>query len=111
MLLITMEQRQQLLLNYADKDADHVPVVKLFTPWANATWLFVDLDPGDEDRLFGLCDLGHGSPELGYALLSELESLKGPWGLRVERDLHFRTDRPLSEWTIAARAAQRIVML
>ncbi|MBB4230069.1 DUF2958 domain-containing protein [Rhizobium mongolense] len=109
MLLVTMEQRAKLLENFANKDDDHIPVVKLFTPWANATWLFVDLDPEDEDRLFGLCDLGHGSPELGYALLSELEGLKGPWGLKIKRDLHFHATRPLSEYTIAARAARRIV--
>lgn len=111
MLLVTLEQRAQLLKNFLTKDDDHIPVVKLFTPWANATWLFVDLDPGDEDTLFGLCDLGHGYPELGYVLLSDLEELRGPGGLRVERDLHFRPTRPLSEYTIAARAARRIVML
>lgn len=27
--------------------------------------------------------------ELGYFALSELESLRGPWGLPIERDLFF----------------------
>jgi len=108
MLLVTVEQQAVLIANNRNKDADHIPVVKLFTPWASATWLIVDMEP-DEDMMFGLCDLGHGYPELGYVLLSDLEELKGPGGLRVERDLHFRPTRPLSEYTIAARAARRIV--
>ena len=27
--------------------------------------------------------------ELGYFSLSELQSVRGPWGLPIERDLHF----------------------
>ena len=51
-----------------------LPVVKLFTPDASATWLLTELDPADPDLAFGLCDLGLGCPELGYVRLSELES-------------------------------------
>ncbi|MNH46973.1 hypothetical protein D3C79_1099950 [compost metagenome] len=58
---------------------------------------------------FGLCDLGMGEPELGYVSVEELESVTGPRGLRVERDLYFATDKPLSAWTSAARTHRRIV--
>ncbi|PDS75470.1 DUF2958 domain-containing protein [Rhizobium sp. L43] len=109
MLLVTLEQREQLFRNNLDRDGDHFPVVKLFTPWASARWLITDMDRGDEDLLFGLCDLGLGSPELGYVLLSDLEELRGPGGLRVERDLHFTAKFPLSAYTIAARAHQQII--
>jgi hypothetical protein len=34
--------------------------------------------------------------ELGYFSLSELESVRGPWGLPIERDLWFKPC-PLSE--------------
>ncbi|WP_435521863.1 DUF2958 domain-containing protein [Bradyrhizobium japonicum] len=45
----------------------HVPVAKFFTP-AQAAWLITEVDPNEPDRLFGLCDLGQGCPELGYVL-------------------------------------------
>jgi hypothetical protein len=60
-------------------------------------------------RLFGLCDLGFGFPELGYVSLAELSALKGPLGLPVERDLHFVADKPLSAYADEARAKGRIV--
>jgi hypothetical protein len=71
---------------------DVFPVVKLFTPWGGATWLLSELDPEDEDIAFGLCDLGFGCPELGSVSLSELEAVRGPGGLAIERDLHFRVE-------------------
>ncbi len=53
-------------------EQDFRPVVKLFTPWANGTWLLSELSPSDPDIAFGLCDLGQGTPDLGYVSLSEL---------------------------------------
>jgi hypothetical protein len=85
------------------------PVVKLFTPDANATWLISEVDPDDADRLFGLCDLGLGYPELGYVSLAELSALRGPLGLPVERDKHFIPKRPLSIYADEARAKGRII--
>ncbi len=79
------------------------PVVKLFTPVSNATWLLTELDPADPDVAFGLCDLGLGCPELGYVRISELQSVRGRLGPLVERDLHFTADRTLSEYAAAAR--------
>jgi|AntDeeMinimDraft_5_1070356.scaffolds.fasta_scaffold32978_1 hypothetical protein len=74
-----------------------VPVVKIFTPDANATWLLTEIDEGDEgDLLFGLCDLGLGFAELGYVSRAELESLRGKFGLPVERDRGFTGHAPLS---------------
>lgn len=108
MLLLTPQQRLKLAENNLDYEADHAPVVKLFTPWANATWLLKDMLP-DGNVCFGLCDLGLGEPELGYVSLKELESIVGPAGLRIERDLHFQTELPLSRWTKVARIAGRII--
>jgi hypothetical protein len=72
------------------------PVVKLFTPDANATWLLVELDPEDPDLAYGLCDPGLGEPELGYVRLSELESLRGVLRLPVEQDREFEACWPIS---------------
>jgi len=117
MSLITSAQRQQLLANgkatvaaiRQDRSIDHVPVVKLFTPVSNATWLLTEIDPDDTDRAFGLCDLGSGCPELGYVSLQEMADTRGPLGLRVERDLHFDADKPLSACAAEAREHGRII--
>jgi hypothetical protein len=84
--------------------------VKLFTPDANATWLLTELDPKFPDQAFGLCDLGLGSPELGWVSLPELAKIRGRFGLRVERDYLFVADRPLSAYADAAHAAGRITI-
>ncbi len=56
-----------------------------------------------------LCDLGQGFPELGYVSLAELQSVRGPFGLQVERDLHFTASKPISAYAREARLAERIV--
>ena len=42
-------------------DIDFKPVVKLFTPDAQCTWLLTEL--GNDDIAYGLCDLGMGIPD------------------------------------------------
>lgn len=44
-----------------------------------------------------------GYPELGAVRLSELESIRGPLGLLVERDHSFSPDGTLSEYANVAR--------
>ncbi|MDF0522839.1 DUF2958 domain-containing protein [Bradyrhizobium yuanmingense] len=114
MKLLTEQQRRELLANGAanagkERTTDFRPVVKLFTPWGAATWLLTELDPENEDIAFGLCDLGMGSPELGSVSLSEITSLRGPMGLRVERDLYFTADKTLSAYVDEANREGRIV--
>lgn len=67
----------------ADTD---IPTIKLFTPDGSGTWFFTEYS-ADSGLIFGLCDLGMGFPELGYASLEELEGLRGALGLPVEIDL------------------------
>ena len=85
---------------------DYKPVAKLFTPWSGATWLFTELQ--SNGILFGLCYVGIGCPEYGYVSISELENMRGPWGLKVERDIHFKAEMTLSEYYEAAKAEGRI---
>jgi Protein of unknown function (DUF2958) len=58
-VLISTHLRDQLLANgaksAAGEDIDPIPVVKLFTPDANATWLLTELDPERPTIAFGLC--------------------------------------------------------
>jgi hypothetical protein len=106
--LLTVADRVALLVNALHPSVDHPPVVKLFMPDGAATWLINEVDPDDPDRLFGLCDLGLGFPELGYVSLSEISALRGRLGLPVERDQHFVATKPLSMYADEARAAGRI---
>ena len=110
--LIAPEQRAELLANGArtavGQDADPHPVARLFTPDADAVWLLSELDPEDPDRAFGLYDLGLGEPELGYVLLSEIASVRGRFGLPVERDLAFRADRPIGRHADEAKRVGRV---
>ncbi|MBC6445323.1 MAG: DUF2958 domain-containing protein [Alphaproteobacteria bacterium GM202ARS2] len=87
---------------------DHTPVMKLFTPWGASTWLIKEMDE-DGDTLFGLCDLGMGCPAMGPVSLAELRDLKVPFGLRIERDLHWSSDEPLTVHAARAREVARIV--
>lgn len=108
----TKAQRRQLLLNgqrsAAGKDIDPLPVVKLFLPDGALTWLLTELDPTEPTRAFGLCDLGLGSPELGYVDLTVLASIRGHIKLPVSRDVYFQPDKPISAYAADAIAAGRI---
>lgn len=64
---------------------DAVVHVKFFTPWTFWTWYVIEYD--GEDKCFGFVD-GY-ELELGYWLISELEDITGPYGLKIERDLYF----------------------
>jgi hypothetical protein len=116
MTLITKTQHEQLIANCqaqiarmdaGESDLDFKPVVKLFTPDAQCTWLLTEL--GNDDIAFGLCDLGMGCPELGYVSMTELRDLRGPLGLSVECDLHFEADKSISAYAEEARQLRRIV--
>ena len=47
--------------------------------------------------------------ELGYVSLAELATLRGRLGLPVERDLHFRASKVISEYARESKLAGRIV--
>ena len=105
--LTTADQRAQLLANGAARAAgqsiDPMPVVRLFTPDAHATWLLAALDPADGDSAWGLIDLGIGMPELGTVKLSDLATIVGPRQRPILRDQYFHASRPLSEYVRLAQ--------
>ena len=112
-LLITEDECRQLLA-YAQARADGeaidpLPVVRLFTPDAHATWLLISLDPVDDDTAYGLIDLGISMPELGTVQLTDLASIVGPNKLPVMRDRYFEAVRPLSEYLRLAQEYGSIV--
>lgn len=96
MMMLTKEIEKSLPKLYATEKvpvSDKVLVVKYFTPWTNWTWYGVEYDP--VDRLFFGWVVGF-EKEWGYFSLDELESVKGPFGLKIERDLYW-TPRKFSE--------------
>ena len=93
-------------MNGLHSDRDHAPVCKPFTPDGEATWLLSECDPDDPDRIFALCDVGLGYPELGWCSLEEITALRGKLGLPVERDQFFVADKPLSVYAEEACASR-----
>ena len=117
MKLLTNDIRERLISNgrqsrdrieRGEDPPNFKPVVKLFTPDAGATWLLTELDPDDPDIAWGLCDLGLGCAELGTVRISEIEAVRGPLGLPVERDRFFEADRPISQYATEAQRHGRI---
>ena len=106
--LLANGRAQRAAMDKGDDALDFKPVVKLFTPDAQCTWLLTELDP-DGGLAFGLCDLGMGEPELGYVSLFELQSVRGQLGLPIERDLHFEADKAISAYAEEAHQLRRIV--
>ncbi len=82
------------------------PVVKFFNPTGVGTWLISEMD--DNGIMFGLCDLGMGSPELGYVALQELEEVQLPFNLGIERDIHWEANKTLVEYSDEAMKKQYI---
>ena len=108
MKLITKDIEQKLMANGRNRGQDHPPVVKIFNPIGSATWLLSEID--EDGILFGLCDLGMGSPELGSVSLSQLQNFRNNLtGLGLERDLFFEASAPMSAYVAAAAKAGYIV--
>lgn len=113
-LWFTKKEHEQLLANgkQTQKDGigDHIPVVKLFTPDAQCTWLLSEIVPSDELLAFGLCDLGLGAPELGFVSLDDLAELRGRMGLPIEKDIGFTGKYPITKYAEMARGNRRITV-
>ncbi|HSV98657.1 MAG TPA: DUF2958 domain-containing protein [Sedimentisphaerales bacterium] len=103
MRLLTKEMRKKLPPLYAQESKGGKAIVhmKLFTPDSSFTWYLTEGSAIKDEsgtevdfHFFGLVD-GH-EKELGYVALSELESVRGPLGLPIERDLWW-TPKTLQE--------------
>ena len=85
MKLITKEIEQKLTKAGYNNTK---PICKLFCPWGAGTWLLTSMD--SDGILSGWADLGFGVVEHGgIATVEELEAIKGPANLGIERDLYW----------------------
>lgn len=112
MKLLTKPILKQLIENFnnnnkvreeseGEKELDLIPVVKFFGG-SSCTWLITEFDE-ENDTFFGLCDIGHGSAELGYVSREELFTIRFQFGLPVERDRHFYPDKTISKYAEEAK--------
>ena len=88
--LLSQELRQRLpALRSQETISDPIVHAKFFTPDSNWTWFVTEGSPeGDDFIFFGyVCGF---EEEWGYFSLNELESVRGPLHLSIERDLFFR---------------------
>ncbi len=85
--LLTEQIRKKLpkLYECEDQGLNAIAQVKFFTPDSDWTWYATEFD--GEDIFFGL--VSGFAVELGYFSLSELQSVHGPLGLPIERDLYY----------------------
>jgi hypothetical protein len=90
MELLPAEVRARLPKLYTQEgNSDPTVHVKYFTPDSGWTWYATEGEEDEGDfRFFGL--VTGFEREWGYFVLSELESARGPLGLPIERDLHFK---------------------
>lgn len=92
MKLLTEELSKKLQGQYPKgSDFDQMVICKFFDPCGSWTWYVMNQDPEDFNYLWGI--VNGFEIEMGSFSLSELEGVKGPLGLGIERDLHFK---PLS---------------
>jgi hypothetical protein len=101
---LTKDLVKSLPALYSQEDnPDPVVVCKFFTPDAGWTWYAIEGSPVDANGyydtdkpkvdflFFGL--VSGLEVELGYFSLSELKTVRGAFGLPVERDLYFEPTR------------------
>jgi hypothetical protein len=81
------------LYSQEERGEDAISQVKFFTPWTSWTWYASEYDP-EQSLCYGVV-VGH-EREFGYFRIDELEAIRGPGGLTIERDLYW-TPRPLKE--------------
>ena len=95
MKLLTKQLRKVLPPLYSQDNRDPTVFAKFFTPDSNWTWFVTEGSPQKGDFIcFGYV-IGLDE-KWGCFLISELESVRGPLGLPIEKDLYFRPG-PFSE--------------
>ncbi len=91
MKLLTKEIQKKLPAIYATEKvelSEKQIICKFFNPCGAGTWYVIEGAQEENDFIFwGLVDLHE--KEFGYFSLAELESIRLPYGLKIERVLHF----------------------
>ena len=94
MILMTKAIEKKIPNLYGQSGMDARVYLKLFTPWSNWTWYATEYEP-ETQRCFGY--VKGFEAELGYFDLNELAEVEGPWGMKVERDMHWNDKNTLAD--------------
>lgn len=79
-----------------EKSFDPVAIAKFFNAGGQGNWYATEYDP-KEEMFFGYVSIFEDhNDEWGSFSLKELKSVRGPFGLGIERDMHFK-ETPVSE--------------
>ena len=101
MKLITVElETRAQQVGRQENNPDPLVIAKFFNPVGAGTWYITEYYP-DENICFGYVK-GLAVDEWGYVSVDELESIKLPYGMRIERDLYF-DEAPISRYVPAIR--------
>jgi len=99
MKLLTEALKKKIPALYSSQEQEEQRkfVCKFFDPCGSWTWYVLEgSDRGNGDWLFyGLVD--GMEKEWGYFTLSDLESVRGPLGIGIERDIYFE-DEEVAEY-------------
>lgn len=97
MKLLTKELETQFKkVGRQEGSSDPLVIAHYFNPCGAGDWWATEYDP-ETREFFGFVSMfGNHNDEWGYFSLDELESVKGPFGVGIERDLHWGP-RPISE--------------
>ena len=89
--------KQYPLYSQDGKGMDSEVLVKYFNPCGAGTWLITEAELQDDGNwlLFGYSHICCW--EWGYVSLKELQDLKLPFGLTIERDLFIRKDAKVKD--------------
>lgn len=73
-------------------------VVKYFNPCGAGTWLITEGEQQENGDwlLFGYCHIFEW--EWGYVMLSELESVRLPFGLKIEREMYGASGKKVKDY-------------
>ena len=99
MMLLTQKIKKQLPKLFKTENVpleEKIVHAKLFTPDSSWTWFVLEGQEQEDNDILMFCWVIGLERELGFVSLRELESVRGPLGLPIERDLHFKP-RPLRE--------------
>ena len=74
-------------------------IVKFFNPVGVGTWFITEAEKQDSGKylFYGYCHLGDDDmAEMGYVSEEELESIRLPYGLKIERDMYIKSNTKLA---------------
>lgn len=96
----TLEKRFKKI-GSQQEDKDPIVIAKFFNPVGIGAWYAIDYD-SETRNFFGYVSLfGDSCDEWGFFNLDELESIKGKFGLGIERDLYTPEQR-ISKFKISS---------